>query len=87
MEYTDKEQRSAYEVELCRDTLTAECTVDHTLPDYLPELRRILRVEARPIPADRYLDDTHAELSGLVAFTVVYADGEGRLAALTQNGD
>ena len=87
MEYNDKGQRTAYEVELCRETLTAECTVDYTLPDYLPELRRILRVDARPIPADRYLDDTHAELSGLVAFTVVYADGEGRLAALTQNGD
>lgn len=87
MEYTDKEQRAVYEVELCREALTAECTVDYTLPDYLPELRRILRVDARPIPAERYLDDTHAELSGLVAFCVVYADGEGQLAALSQNGE
>ena len=87
MEYTEKDATTVYETELYRDALTAECTVEYTLPDYLPELRRILRVDARPIPADRYLDGTHAEFSGLVAFCVVYADGEGRLAALTQNGD
>ena len=76
-----------YEYDGAREGLAAECRVEHTLPDYLPEIRRLLRVTARPIAVGRYLERDRAEFSGAVAYTVVYTDGEGKPAAVTLNGE
>ena len=87
MEYTEKQAKEQYEVGKVYDTLNAECGVEYTMPDYMPEIRKLLRVDARPIPSGRYFSEENAEFSGIVAFTVVYSDGEGRLCALSQNGE
>ena len=54
MEYTEKQAKEQYEVGYTYDTLSTECGVDYTLPDYMPEIRKLLRVDARPIPSGRY---------------------------------
>lgn len=87
MEYTEKQANDKYEVGYTHDTLSTECGVEYTLPDYMPEIRKLLRVDARPIPSGRYFSEENAEFSGIVAFTVVYSDGEGRLSAVSQNGE
>ena len=87
MEYTEKQAKEQYEVGYTYDTLSTECGVDYTLPDYMPEIRKLLRVDARPIPSGRYFHEENAEFSGIVAFTVIYSDGEGRLSAVSQNGE
>ncbi len=88
MEELRKEQTSAtYERDTGRESVPAECTVEHTLPDYMPEIRKILRVDAREISGGRYLDDAHAEFAGIVGYTVTYTDGEGRVSAVSLNGD
>lgn len=87
MDAMERTTAVSYEYEGAKDTVTSECTVEHTLPDYLPEIRKLLRVSARPIGTGRYLGDGRAEFSGIVAFTVVYTDEEGAPAALTLNGD
>ena len=88
MEEIRKEETPAvYERDAGRESLSAECTVEHTLPDYMPEIRRILRVDARAISGGQYLDDAHAEFSGIVGYTVTYTDGDGRLSAVSLNGD
>lgn len=88
MEELQMEQTPAtYERDLLRESVPAECSVEHTLPDYMPEIRKILRVDAREIPGGRYLDDAHAEFAGIVGYTVTYTDGEGRLSAVSLNGD
>ena len=76
-----------YEYDGAREGIPAECRVEHTLPDYLPEIRRILRVTARPITTGRYVGEGSTEFSGAVAYTVVYADGEGKPAAVSLNGE
>ena len=87
MEYTEKQAKEQYEVGYTYDTLSTECGVDYTPPDYMPEIRKLLRVDARPIPSGRYFHEENAEFSGIVAFTVIYSDGEGRLSAVSQNGE
>ena len=87
MEYTEKQANDQYEVGYTYDTLSAECGVEYTLPDYMPEIRKLLRVDARPIPSGRYFNEETAEFSGIVAFTVVYSDDEGKLSAVSQNGE
>ncbi|MBQ2718715.1 MAG: LysM peptidoglycan-binding domain-containing protein [Clostridia bacterium] len=71
----------------CREAITAEAGVEHTLPDYMPEVRKLLRIDARAIPSGRYVEDGRCEFSGIVAYTVVYTDGEGHLSAVSLNGD
>ena len=87
MEYTEKQTKDRYEVGCSHDAVSTECSVDYTLPDYMPEIRKLLRVDARPIPSGRYFNEDGAEFSGIVAFTVVYTDGEGQLSAVSQNGE
>ncbi len=75
------------ESDACRETVTAEASAEHTLPDYMPEIRRIKRIDARAIPSGKYVEDGSCEFSGIVSYTVIYTDGEGRLSAASLNGD
>lgn len=87
MENTEREYARTIQTDTVRDAIGAECTVDYVLPDYIPEVRRILRVEARAIPGGKYVDAGRAEFAGTVAHTVLYTDGDGKLSAVTVNGD
>lgn len=87
MENTEKEYARAVQLDTVRDAVGAECTADYVLPDYMPEVRRILRVEARAIPGGKYVDAGRAEFAGTVAHTVLYTDGDGKISAVTVNGD
>ena len=78
---------TVYEREEGHESVTVECTAEHTLPDYMPEVRKILRVDARPIEGGSYLEEGRAEFSGIVAFTVLYTDGEGKPSAVSVNAD
>ncbi|MBR7185712.1 MAG: LysM peptidoglycan-binding domain-containing protein [Clostridia bacterium] len=60
-------------------TVTTDLAADLTLPDYLPEIRRLLRVTATPLPDSRYLGPASAEFGGVVEFLVCYAGGDGGL--------
>ena len=61
-------------------TVWSECSGDFTLPDYLPEIRRLLRVTPRvQIPA-RYVSSSLAEFSGNVNWSVLYVTSDGELA-------
>ena len=81
------ERSTVYERDMGREAMTVECALEHTLPDYMPEIRKILRVDARPIEGGRYIEDGRAEFSGIVSFTVVYLGGEGTPSAVSLNGD
>ena len=64
----------------------SEVNEEFSLPDYVPEVRRVLTVRAQPIPENKYLNDTSSpiclELGGTVAYSVIYLDEEGSLCAL-----
>lgn len=59
--------------------LTTELSEDFTLPDYQPEIRRLLRIDITLTPHSRYIGANGAEFSGTAHYDVLYAGGDGQL--------
>lgn len=64
-----------------------ETAEDYTLPDYLPEIRRILSCTGNVLPESRYIDRGEAVLSGLVTASVSYVGDDGKLCAYPLNSE
>ncbi len=71
----------------CTESIGCECSIDHLLPDYMPEIRKILRVEARLCPGGKYADGERVEFAGSVVYTLLYTDGEGKLSSVSLTAD
>lgn len=63
----------------CLHTLTHDCAEDFTLPDYMPEIRRVISVEASPLPESRFLTGAAMEFSGTLIYSVLYVGDTGEL--------
>ena len=63
-------------------TLLADCAGELTMPDYYPEIRRIVSVTAEAFPDSKYLSDAGLEVGGTVAFNVLYIGDDGALSAV-----
>ncbi|MBQ3901195.1 MAG: DUF3794 domain-containing protein [Clostridia bacterium] len=58
--------------ERVRETVTHEAAEEFILPDYLPEIRKILSCTAEALPENKYVDGPCVESSGLVVYSVLY---------------
>ena len=64
-------------------TLTQEETAETIVPDYCPDIARIIETDGRVFLHSRELRDGKAEISGIVRVTVLYTpDGEGGIRTL-----
>ncbi len=72
---------------ICARQATAELNTDLSLPDYLPEVKRLLCVRAVAMPADRYVGVGNAELSGTVEYRMLYAGHDGAIYGTTHKED
>ena len=61
---------------------TTEVSEEFSLPDYVPEVRRVLTVRAQVLPESKYLSDSSLEFGGTVTYSVIYTDDMGNLCAL-----
>lgn len=68
-------------------TLTGEITTEYSMPDYQPEIRRLLRVNATVMPPATYAGGGNAELSGTVRYDILYAAPDGQLYSATVSED
>ena len=63
-----------------------EISEEFNLPDYVPEVRRVLCVRAQAVPESKYVspqnDGAVLECSGTATYSVIYLDDEGTLCAL-----
>ena len=66
-------------IPLCDKSVSQEYTNDFTLPDYLPEIRKMLRVTATVLPAESYATPTAAEYAGELRYRVLYVGADGAL--------
>lgn len=64
---------------------TAEVSQDVILPDYLPEIRRIVGVQAQTTVDGKYLSGEEMEVDGGVTYAVLYTTPEGDLAQISEN--
>jgi len=69
---------------LCFDgAVGGEVSEDFVLPDYMPEVSRVLRLEYRAIPEGKYVGAGNLEFSGAVAYTVIYASGDSDICSVS----
>lgn len=60
-----------------------EITDEFILPDYLPDVRRIIRVDARPKIDGKFITAGKVEYEGDVVCTVLFCDEENKLKTVT----
>ena len=65
--------------------LTHEVSEEFSLPDYVPEVRRVLYTKASALPEGKFISDSGAntslEFDGSVTYNVIYTDDEGKLCS------
>ena len=64
---------------LCHERASCEIAEDFLLPEYLPEIRRVLRIGAVISRPSRYLAATSLKLSGAVEYNLLYVGADGRV--------
>ncbi len=72
---------------ICDKTVTSEVAGDFSLPDYQPEIKRLLRVSATVQPPSHYVGGGHAEFSGAVDYCILYAGNDGRVYCFPTSAD
>lgn len=60
---------------------THEVSEEFVLPDYIPEIRKLLACKASVLPESRFVSDETVLTSGSVTYLVIYTDDEGKLRA------
>ena len=66
-------------------TVSHDVNEEFTLPDYTPEVRKVLCVKVGVLPESKYVSDTQngatVEFGGTVTYCVIYTDDEGKLTS------
>lgn len=63
-------------------TSVHEVSEEFVLPDYIPEIRKLLLCRASVMPEGRFITENGVDVSGTVAYLVIYTDDEGRLCSV-----
>lgn len=58
-----------------------ESSSEHVLPDYLPKVQKVLRMETRVLPPSRYMNTAEAQMSGNLLHTLIYIGEGGEIAS------
>ena len=82
-----EQEKQKIRIPMMQRSLTTELSEEFSIPDYQPEIKRILRVEAQAMPADRYVGSSSAEFSGKMEYTLFYLGEDGELYGSSFEGD
>lgn len=90
MEYTQTKQASRVlrvQLPVCDRTVTSEISGEISLPDYQPEIKRLLRVSAGVQPPTRYVGGGSMEFSGTVDYCIYYTGNDGQMYCFPTSQD
>ena len=88
MEEYSKVNASEYaQMPLGERTLNTELSSDLTLPDYQPEIKRLLKISAVALPPSKYLGDSQAEFSGSIDYYVYYTGSDNEIYCAPLGGE
>ncbi len=88
MEQYQKEKGGArVQNQFCDRQVVTELSADITLPDYRPEIKRLLRIHTTVMPADKYIGPGNADISGIIHYTVLYAGNDGQIYSVSSEGE
>ncbi|MBR3895271.1 MAG: hypothetical protein IKJ35_09055 [Clostridia bacterium] len=86
--YTKEGKQSLrLQTEVCDRRTVTDLSADFTLPDYQPEIKRLLRVRATVSPPDKYIGAGNADFSGSIDYAILYAGNDGALYCATESGE
>ena len=73
------------QIPVCDKTVSTDLSGDFTLPDYQPEIKKLLRVTASVLPPSKYIGGGEAEFAGNIDYYVLYmgSDNDIYCAPLT----
>lgn len=71
----------------CDKTLTTEVNGDFSLPDYQPEIKRLLRIDTTCLPPTRYNGGGSIDLGGSVDYFVLYMGNDDQLYCAPLSSD
>ena len=67
------------QIPLCHKSVLTEVAGDFSLPDYQPEIKRLLRIRPCVLPPASYAGSGNAEFSGTLDYYVLYMGNDGGL--------
>lgn len=76
MEKYSNSGASRLQIPVTDKNVVTELSGDFILPDYQPEIKRLLRVGAVVLPPSKYISDREAELAGNVDYYVFYTGSD-----------
>ena len=82
-EKTESEERVYLTMPMCDKAVTHETSGEFIIPDYQPELRRLLGVSERVLPPARYVSGKGVECNGTVDYTVIYVGADGGVYSIS----
>lgn len=89
MEHFMKEAHTGVrmQVPICDRRGLTELSADFSLPDYQPEIKRLLRVRATVLPPDKYIGAGNADFSGGIEYSILYSGNDGALYCTNEVGE
>ena len=66
---------------LARREVNSDISEDVTLPDYLPEIRKVLYVKENALPPAKFISGGKVDISGVMDYTIIYVSADGRLCS------
>ena len=75
------------QAEMGERVVVSELAEEFSLPDYQPEMKRLLRVRATVMPPDRYIGAGQAECSGRIDYSILYTGNDGAMYCTNQSGE
>ena len=85
--FTQDEKINAITEKTVKKTDFRDISSEYTLPDYLPDITRLLRVSAKAEHAEKYLSADTVEYDGKIIYNIVYATGEGEIRCAVFDAD
>ena len=66
---------------MCKRVVNTDISEDITLPDYYPEIRRVLCVRENMLPPAKFISGNKVDVSGVVDYNLIYVSSDGRLSS------
>ena len=66
-------------VSICRKTVSVDASGDYVIPEYLPEIRKLIRIDVKTSPPTRFASATGAKIGGSLEYDALYVGADGKM--------
>lgn len=75
------EPKTSLQTEMQMQSQLIESGGEFVLPDYMPKIQKVLRLEGKALPPSRYVGGSSVQMSGNVLHTLIYLGEDGEMGA------